>query len=464
MNEDFIIVKGGNRTGVMEDLILGNRLIVMYNKCRRVVDARLVFDKLTTRNVISWNAMIGGYAKHGYGKEAFRLFQQMQRQGIKPDNVTFISILGACTCSGALAYGKIVHAHIVERGVESDAFVGNAIVHMYGKCGSIDDAGIVFNRMPKHDVVSWNTIIAVYAQHGYVKNAFRVFEQMQHEVIKVDKITFINILNACSSSESLAQGKLLHAHIVNLGFEADVVVGTALVNMYVKCGRIEDAHRMFHSMSERNVVSWNAIIGGYACLEYSEEAVRAFHQMERDGLKPDKVTFICILNACVNQEALALGKLIHARIVGRRVEHDTIMGNALVNMYGKCGSICDARRMFDRMTVRDVISWTAMMDVYSRHGHGDEAFELFKQMQQERVEPDKVTFIAILNGCVSPEALHLGKTIHSLIVDEGFELDVVVGTALVNMYGKCGSIRDAHAMFHRMPSRNVISWNAMIAA
>ena len=238
----------------------GNALVNMYAKCGSIRDAQLVFDLMGTRDVISWHAMIAGYAQHGHCKEAFEVIYQMQRVGMKPDQITYMSVLNACACPAALECGKEVHAHIIDTGLQSDVRVETALVNMYAKCGSIRDARLVFDKISKRDVISWNAMIAGYVQHGHCEEALEVFCQMQQLGTKPDQITYMSILNACACPTALERGKEVHAHIIDTGYEIDVCVGNALVNMYSKCGSLRDARLVFDKMGKRDVISWNALI------------------------------------------------------------------------------------------------------------------------------------------------------------------------------------------------------------
>eukprot|EP00249_Psilotum_nudum_P008999 c21644_g4_i1 orf=2-919(-) len=247
------------------------------------------------------------------------------------DSAAYVSLLRECGRKKSLEIGRRVHAHIIKGGFNVGVYLGNHLILMYKKCQNVVDARRVFDRMPRRNVFSWNAMIGVYVQHRQYKEAYRLFQQMQKEGVQPDAITFVSILSSCASLDSRALGKLIHAHSLNRKHECDNVVGNALINMYWKCGSIDDACGMFAKMPARNVVSWNSMIGGYARHGHSEEAFRLLLQMHRDGVEPNDITFICILIAFASSEALALGKLVHAFIIGAGFKSD-VLGNALVNM------------------------------------------------------------------------------------------------------------------------------------
>ena len=448
--------------GLESDVHVGSALVHMYAKCGSIDDARLAFDKMEERNVVTWNVMIGGLAEHGCGHEAYELFLQMKREGLKPDAFTYASILNACASAGALEWVKEVHRHARAAGFESDVRVGNALVHMYAKCGSIDDARLAFDKMEDQDVITWNVMIGGLAQHGCGHEAYELFLQMQREGFKPDAVTYASILNACASAGALEWVKEVHMHAREAGFESDVRVGSALVHMYAKCGSIDDARLAFDKMEERNVITWNVMIGGLAQHGCGHEAYELFLQMQREGFKPDAFTYSSILNACASTGALEWVKEVHMHAREAGFESDVRVGSALVHMYAKCGSIDDARLAFDKMEERDVITWNVMIGGLAQHGCGHEAYELFLQMQREGFKPDAVTYASILNACASAGALEWVKEVHMHAHEAGFESDVRVGSALVHMYAKCGSIDDARLAFDKMEERDVITWSVMI--
>ena len=447
---------------VHSNTFVSNNLINMYIKCGSVMDARQVFDKLLKKDVVSWSLMIGGYAQHGHFKEVFTLFHQMRQNGLEPNQITYLSILNACACPTALERGKEVHAHIYDAGFQSDVRVGNALINMYAKCGSIRDARRVFDDMGNRDIISWTALIEGYAQHGHCEEAFEVYYQMQQVGLKPNRITYMSILNACVCPTALGHGKEVHLQIIASRFQSHVRVGNALINMYVKCGSIRDARLVFDGMEKRDIISWTALIKGYTQHGHCEEAFGVFCNMQQAGLKPNQITYMSILNACACSTALEYGKEVHAHIIESGLRCHVSVGNALINMYAKCGSIIDARLVFDGMGKRDVISWTALIEGYAQHGQCEEAFEVYCQMQQVGLKPDQITYMSILNAFTCPTALGCGKQVHTHIIDAGFQSDVLVCNALINMYAKCGSIRDARLVFDEMDKRDVISWTALI--
>ncbi|KAH8931876.1 hypothetical protein BDL97_19G044000 [Sphagnum fallax] len=444
------------------NIYVASSLVDMYAKCGSIEDAWTVFSRMAVRNVVAWNAMIQGHVKCGQGKKALELYGQMQQQGVQPDPVTFVGLLNACASSGTLEDGQRLHGDVIKSGCESVVYVANSLIDMYAKCGSIEDACKVFHNMPAHDLVSWNVMILGHVKCGQGQKALDLFQQMQHEGLQPDTASFVGLLNACASLRALEEGRRIHTYIMQTNCESNIYVSSSLVDMYGKCGSIEDAWRVFNRMPTRNVVAWNAMIHGHVKCGHGEKALELSQQMQQEGVEQDPVTFVGVLNACASLGAIGEGRRIHEQIVQSGYESNVFVCNSLIDMYAKCGSIEDAWKVFNKMLTRDVVSWSAMIGGHVKCGQGHRALELSQQMQREGVQPDPVTFVGMLNACASVAALEEGRHIHEQIIQHGCEFDVFVGSSLVDMYGKCGSVEDARRVFDNMPTRNVVSWNAML--
>jgi pentatricopeptide repeat protein len=450
------------QSGFESDVYIGNSLVDMYAKCGSMEDSWRVFSRMPTRDSVAWNALISGYVKCGQGHKALALAQEMQQEGLEPGAVTFVAVLNACASVLALEEGRRVHEHVIRSGLESNLFVGNSLVDMYVKCKSLEEAWRVFNRMPTRNVVSWNAMILGHVKCGYGRKALEVSQQMQQEGVEPNTLTFVGALNACASLAALEEGRHLHQQIIQSGCESDVLVGNSLVDMYAKCGSIEDAWRVFSRMQAHDVFAWSAIILGYVKCGQGKKALELVQQMQLEGVKPDPGIFVAVLNACASVMALAEGKLIHSQIIQNGCESDIFVGSSLVDMYSKCGCISDAWKVFNRMSSRNVVAWNAMILGFVKSGQGQKSLELFRQMEQKGVEPDPVTFVGVLNACASVSALEEGRHIHQQIIQSGLESAVFVGSSLLDMYAKCGSIEDAQKVFNKMPMHDVVTWTAML--
>lgn len=410
--------------------------------------------------------MITAYVQSGQSTDALQFFNQMQQEGVAPNKFIFVSTLSACAGQAALSEGKWMHARIMCSGFELDNVMGNALLNMYGKCSSLDDARNIFHRMPHDDVRLWNALIAAYAQNGLAKEALQLFEQMQWEAVSPNKVTFISVVTACASQGVVTHGKWVHAHIMCSGFSLDAVVVNALIDMYAKCRHLEDAWDTFEKMPQRDVISWNALIVGYSQNGESKISFQLFDRMLDEGVLPDKVTFISVLNACASQTMLPRGKQMCVYMTAHRFKFDVPVVNAIITMYGKCGRPKDARRMFDIMPEKTMGSWNTMLSTYAQSGEGKDGLQLVGKMQQEGLVPDKITFMSTLSACS-----------RAGLVDEGYDyffsmhklhaiaLHVDHCNCMIDILGKAGRLNDAEELANSMPFQpTMFSWTALLTA
>lgn len=450
------------KLGIEDDVFLGNNLINMYCKCGSLKDARKIFDSIPERSVLLWNMMISGNVQQGYGKEALKLFDQMQQYKTMPDEFTFGSILKACAQLADLDQGKKVHNHIIKTGFASDIFVGSVLVDMYLKCGCIENARCVFNKMSVRDVVLWTGMIAGYSQNEDSGEAVKLFCEMQHTGMKPNHYTFTSVLRACASQAAIEQGRQCHCYIIKDGLEEHVFVSSALVDMYSKCGSIENACKVFSNISQPNLVSWNAMLAGYVQHGLYKEALELFSKMQSTGMKPNHITLATALRACASLKALSHGKQVHAYIFKYKFESQIFVVSAIIAMYSGCGKIYDACRVFDKMPKGDLELSNATMQGYVQNGHCEHVVQLLCEMLEAGVKPNEVTFTSVLSACATLEAVEHGKQVHTQIIKTGSEPVVSVGSALVTMYAKCGCLDDACKVFDQMTVCDVVLWTAMI--
>ncbi|KAH9540911.1 hypothetical protein CY35_14G031200 [Sphagnum magellanicum] len=234
-------------------------------------------------NIFAWNQKLTKYVKDGQPEKAIQLFQQMQQDGVIPNKFTFVPLINACAGLGALEGGRRVHEQLIQSGCESDVFVGSSLVDMYAKCGSIKDAWSVFNKMPLRNVVTWNAMVLGHVKCGQGQKALELFQQMQQQGVRPNSVTFVGVLNACASMVAYEEGRSVHEQIIQSGCESDVFVGSSLVDMYTKCGSLEDAQRVFNIMPSRDVVTWSAMILGHVKCGQGQNALKLFRQLQQEA-------------------------------------------------------------------------------------------------------------------------------------------------------------------------------------
>lgn len=441
---------------------LGDPLIRFFSSFGSLLEASLAFCKVKHPNVFVWHAIISTHALHGQCHRALALCHNMYHEGVQPNRFIFPSVLKSCGSLGYVEQGKLNHVVIVEHAFESDVVVGSSLIDMYVKLVHLDDAQRAFDCLHIRNVVSWAAMIDGHAQHGNGIVALKLYERMCEALIKPDKVIFLCVLKACSKVGAIGEGMLIHNEIVKDELDLDVVLANTLVDMYAKCGNLRGARKLFEKLGNRSVVSWGAMITGYAQNGQGEFVLELYEQME-EGFALNEIILPCVLKACANSGNLVEGKKIHDRMVKYRVNYDVVIGSTLVDMYAKCGSLEEAREVFDKLSIRNVVSWGAMIGGYVQHEQGKLALKFFEKMQQEGVKPDKVIFVHILKACGSIGALKLGRQVHQFILESVFSVDMVIVGALVDMYGKCGSTEEAHKSLGEPFKPNIVLWGALIA-
>ncbi|KAG9440301.1 hypothetical protein H6P81_020466 [Aristolochia fimbriata] len=412
-----------------------------------------------------WNCAIRWSVHNGLYQDALLLFRQMKQSGVEPNNLTFPFVGKACAQSANLRNSQIFHTHVIKSPLASDIFVQTAMVDMYIKCGHLNMAHKLFEEMPRRDVTSWNVILMGCSQFGHSERVSALLHQMRLADHRPDCITIISLTHASSNFRNLNMMKSVHCLGVRAGLPADICVTNTWVAAYAKCDDLVSAESVFNEIpiEMRTVISWNALISGYGHFERSAEAISCFCRMRHDGSKPDLGTFIGLLSSCAREEALLYGKLIHSHLSKGGFDSDISLLNTLISMYSKCGDISSSRFLFNSMSNRTSVSWTAMIGGYARKGDLEEALSLFNEMEATNVKPDEVTVVALLTACSHSGALEVGRRINRYVMENGFGENIMVSNALIDMYVKCGSVHDAKMVFDSMSARTVVSWTTLIS-
>lgn len=394
-----------------------------------------------------------------------------------------------------LREGEKLHQLAIECGFDEDTFVSNSLIFMYAKCGSLDDAVHMFDRMPQRDVVSWNSIISSCALYGFDFDSVEKVSQMIGSGLKPDQVTIINLLTFCSTVDTVVRE--VHGFVLRNGIETVPMIRNALISAYGKCGMTEEAQRIFNGLVWKDKVTWNALIASYAQNGFFEESLQLLRDMKACRLDVDVVTYSGIvssltqtnlsneamvvfnelLNANLKPDVVAIASIlpsisgifcidyckeIHGYSFRHGLEPDKRVRNALVSVYSKCGSVQYAKQVFEAIKNRDVISWSSMVVGYSQNQQFVESLEILRQMLLVEMEPNPVTITSALSACAGASALRLGKELHLWAIKNSFEGQAFVGSALIDMYAKCGRIKNSRIVFDLMEDRNLVSWNSMI--
>ncbi|KAI5072872.1 hypothetical protein GOP47_0012978 [Adiantum capillus-veneris] len=451
------------KRGFGSDTTVGYVLVDMYSKNKSLDEAVKTFRDMPDHDVVSWGALIGGFSLHGKASHVIEFFAELQQEGIHPNCVILLFVLKACLDMKLLDQGMILHDHLVTNSNESDLALGSALVGLYSNCGELLEARKVFDSLSCKDAVAWAAMIGGYAQARQDLSALSLFSKLQEEGLKPSDATFSSTLKVCGVMQNLEAGKLLHHQFVENALEANDVVVSALADMYAKCGSLMEAQEVFQMICHQDIVSWGAMIARLATQGRNLCAFNLFQQMQAEGVKPVKTTYLCVLRSCSTFEAAYWGDLVHMQVVESGLEADVVVGNALINLYVKFGSLDDARKVFNNLSDRDSVSWNTLVAGYTCHGYDISALRFVEEMHTSGVEPSDVTHSHVLKVCANMGAIFQGMITHDKMLKDGNPIHVLAGSALVGMYAKCGCLQEAQKVFDELPERNIVSWGAITA-
>ncbi|KAI5340072.1 hypothetical protein L3X38_019346 [Prunus dulcis] len=458
-----------NKSGILQDLYVGSALVSGFARFGLIDYARKIFEQMSERNAISMNGLMVALVRQKRGKEATEVFMEMKGLvGINLDSLVVLlsSFAEFSVLEEGKRKGREVHAYVIGAGlIYRKVAIGNGLINMYAKCGAISDACSVFRHMVDKDLISWNSLISGLDQNEFFEDAVMNFREIKRSQFMPSNFTLISALSSCASLGWIILGQQIHCEALKLGLDLDVSVSNALLALYSDTGHLSECRNVFFSMQDYDQVSWNSIIGALAGSEASVlEAVEYFLDMMQSGWELNRVTFMSILAAVSSLSLPDLGQQIHAVVLKYNAAEDCAIENALITCYGKCGGIDDCEKIFSRMSERrDEISWNSMISGYIHNEFLPKAMDLVWFMMQRGQRLDSFTFATVLSACASVATLERGMEVHACGIRACLESDVVVGSAIVDMYSKCGRIDYASRFFELMPVRNAYSWNSLIS-
>nr|GEX13205.1 pentatricopeptide repeat-containing protein At2g27610-like [Tanacetum cinerariifolium] len=433
----------------------------MYSKTNQIKYARQVFDKMPQRNLITWTTLISAYSKWGLANESLECFRAMGVDGFVPNCYSFVSALSACATLGCLRSGKEIHGRVVRVEGELNSFVENSLVNFYGKS---------------------------YSKWGLANESLECFRAMGVDGFVPNCYSFVSALSACATLGCLRSGKEIHGRVVRVEGELNsfvenslvnfygkcgvfrsavavfegivdpnAFVVTGLVNLYAKCADVDSAQQSFNEVRNPHLTAWTALIGGYIQHGKYKEASSLFIKLHNSGEKPNERTFATVLS-----NEIEIGKQLHSLIIKFGYLSFTIIGNSAMDFYFKTGYATEALKVFDEMNEHDVVTWNALISGHMNAGFYDEAVKLLHDMLSKGFELNLHSYSSILSICGDLPAINWGKETHCCIVKLEFDSNVVVGSALIDMYAKCGKLSNARVVFDNFNFKNIVSWNTML--
>eukprot|EP00268_Persea_americana_P012599 TRINITY_DN15363_c1_g1_i1.p1 TRINITY_DN15363_c1_g1~~TRINITY_DN15363_c1_g1_i1.p1 ORF type:complete len:948 (-),score=150.05 TRINITY_DN15363_c1_g1_i1:9-2852(-) len=411
------------KAGLDHDVSVGNALMDMYMKsCSNAVEeASLVFKGIVQKNVISWTCLINGLTQNGYDQGALQAYSEMWITGVKPNSFTLSSVLKGCRSLEALRQVRKLHAYIFKTKAHFGITVGNSLVDVYARFGMVDDAWRVIEMMANRDAITYTSLTAGMNQMGHHEMALDIISLMHHDNVNMDGFSLASFLSASASLAAIEPGKQLHCYSIKSGLDHQISVSNGIVDMYGKCGSVNDAYRAFQAITEPNVVSWNGLISGLASNGHFSAALSYFEDMKLVGIQPDDITFLIVLYACS-----------HGGLVDLGLEHFKSMG--------ECYGIPPQSDHY-----------VCLVDLLGRGGRLEEAASVIEDMP---FPPDALIYKTLLGSCKVHRNLPLGEYTASCALQMD-PSDPAVYVLLSNMYDDAGKSDFGEQMRKMMRDRGL---------
>ncbi|KAI4341752.1 hypothetical protein MLD38_026437 [Melastoma candidum] len=447
-----------------ESVFVNTKLILMYGKCGELGSAQDVFDRMPKRSVFAWNAIIGAYLENDDPLGSLRLYRELQVSGSSPDPCTFSLALKACGMLNDVLSGTEIHGYIIKRGFANAVFVVNALVAMYAKFDDLGAARRIFHTSEvEKDVVTWNSIISAYSGCGRATEALQFLRELQVSGLIPNTYTTVAALKACENEDYGKLGRELHAFILKSSAEVnlELYVGNALIAMYARCGRMDEASSVFSSLGARDHVSWNSMLSGFVLNCMYNEAFCFFRRMQNAGPELDEVSALSILSACGCSGNLLLGMEAHAFVIRRGLDHNLLVGNSLLDMYAKCCHEKQLGRVFGGMPEKDNISWTTVVAGYAQNDCHLTVLQCFREAQVDNIMVDNMMMGSILLACSGLKCTYLVKEVHCFLLRRRL-FDLRLENQMVTAYGACGCVDHASRVFQIIDNKDTVSWTSIM--
>ncbi|KAK7406995.1 hypothetical protein VNO78_08633 [Psophocarpus tetragonolobus] len=444
---------------------VANTLISLYSQCEDIKAAERVFREIDFKDIVSWNAMMEGFASNGKVNEVFDLLVEMQIVGsFPPDIVTLTTILPLCAELMLSREGRSIHAFAIRRQMVSDhVMLLNSLIDMYSKGNLVEKAEFLFNSTTEKDSVSWNVMISGYSYNWYSDEAQKLFREMLRQGPNCSSFTVFAILSSCNSLNSLHFGKSVHCWQLKSGFLNHILLINFLMHMYINCGDMTASFSILQENSAlADIASWNTLIVGCVRYDHYREALETFKLMRQEPpFNYDSITLVKIFSACANLELFSLGKSLHGLALKSPLGSDTRVQNSLITMYDRCKDINSAKIVFKFCSTTNLCSWNCMISALSHNEESREALELFGHLP---FEPNEITLVGVLSACTQIGVQIHGKQVHAHAFRTGIQHNSFISAALIDLYSNCGRLDTALQVFRHAKEKSESVWNLMISA
>ncbi|KAI9074454.1 hypothetical protein K1719_043573 [Acacia pycnantha] len=455
--------------GFLTHTVVSTSLLNSYAKLGKIESSSKVFNTMAELNIVSWNAMISGYTSNGLHAEAFDCFINMVESGATPNNFTFISVSKAVGQLGDVNKCHDIYRFASKWGLDSNTVVGTALIDMYARSGSLNDARFLFDSNFTFCQVNtpWNALLTGYSQSGSHHEALELFARMCQNDVKLDIYTFCCVFNSIAALKDLKFLRETHAVAWKHGHDVMKISAlNALTDAYAKCGSLEAVEMLFDGMEEKDIVSWTTLMTAYCQFSEWEKALIIFSQMRREGYVPNDFTFSIVITACAGLCLLQFGQQLHGLICKACLVTEACIESALIDMYAKCGNLDDAKKVFERISNPDTVTWTAIISAYAQHGLVEGALHFFRKMVQSGAKPNAVTLLCVLFACSHGGMVEEGLNLFHIMEETyGVAPEMEHFACVVDLLGRVGCINEAVEFIRKMPIKpNEMIWQTLLGA
>uniref|UniRef100_A0ACD5WG28 Uncharacterized protein n=1 Tax=Avena sativa TaxID=4498 RepID=A0ACD5WG28_AVESA len=452
------------RSGFAGDSWVGSCLVELYSRCGALRAAQDVLDRMESPDVVGHTSLVSAFCRSGEFGLAVEALGQMMRRGVEPNEHTITSILAACC---PLVLGEQIHGYMIKAmgSPSQSVYASSALMDLYSINGEFDIAKTVFNDIQCKNVVIWCSMMQLHIRDGRPEDALQVFVDMLSEgVVDPNEFALSIALGACGS---VALGRQLHSLIIKLGLSTDLRVLNALLSMYGRSGLVKELEIAFNKIENPDLVSWTAAISAYFQNGCGEKAIALLSQMHSNGLMPNDYALSSVLSSCADLALLDQGRQFHCLALKLGCDSKICTGNALINMYSKCGQIVPARLAFDIMDHCDMASWNSLIHGYAQHGEVSMALEAFRAICSNGGQPDESTFLGVLAACNHAGLVSEGMALFRSVMagQHGAALTPSHYACVVDMLGRNGRFDDALRLIEEMPFEpGILIWKTLLAS
>ncbi|KAH7352555.1 hypothetical protein KP509_19G051600 [Ceratopteris richardii] len=438
--------------------VLADYLIRLFSSCGCLIEANRVFWKISCPTQYSWSSIILANARHGEGRKALALYHEMRLLNIRSNRCVFLAALKACALASSRIEGMLLHCDLTETGLLVDAKFGSTLIDMYGKCGCTKEALNVFNKLCSPNIICWNALIAGFSMQHDCFPALELFERMLERGIEPSKVTYSSICKACGGLKAITCGQLIHDKILRNHIELDAVIGGSLIDMYIKCGNIEEARRVFDSLPNRDGIVLHTMIAGYADNEYVASALELFGESQAED------SFPSLLKACGSSGSIGNGRMLHNQCIKNVSVIGVVIGSALVDMYAKCGSLDEAENVHRGLLVRNIVSWGALISAYARSANWMLAWKCLEKMKQDSLKPNEMIFSSLLAASCNMGLINEGRAFfRSMEADYSIVPTNEHYACMIDLLSHSGCLEEAENFLQKLHS-NVSGWISLLSS